>query len=259
MLEPARAHRLSAQSQTKRHSVTQMLRLDIRPVNEKSKWRSVSTISCDRTAMARPRKEQELDIARRAVDETIWLLVERGDLDVPLTALAHAIGCTAPALYGHFRNKSALLRAVRDEGFNRLYRDKLAIFEEMRGDPFGYLRDGSYAYVRFALENPTLYRLMFTPPSRLGVSDDPWSGEVGGQILNLLLTGLRCSQEKGFLSGMDLSRYSFMFWSTVHGAVSLTLQNQEMDQSTKWNTAREAVDTLMEIIAATCSDRPPAS
>lgn len=41
--------------------------------------------------MARPRKEQELDIARRAIDETIRLLSERGDLDVPLTAVAHAI------------------------------------------------------------------------------------------------------------------------------------------------------------------------
>lgn len=50
---------------------------------------------------------------------------------------------------------------------------------------------------------------------------------------------------------MDLSRYSFMFWSTVHGAVSLTLQNREMDQPAKWDATREAVDTLMEIIAAT--------
>jgi uncharacterized protein YicC (UPF0701 family) len=66
-----------------------------------------------------------------------------------------------------------------------------------------------------------------------------------------LLTGLRCSQSKGFLPGMDLSRYSFMFWSTVHGAVSLTLQNRDMDQSAKWDTTREAVDTLMEMIAAT--------
>ena len=64
---------------------------------------------------------------------------------------------------------------------------------------------------------------------------------------------------EGFLRGMDLSRYSFMFWSTVHGAVSLTLQNRGMDPSAKWDTAREAVDTLMEIIAATCPDRHPAS
>ena len=71
----------------------------------------------------------------------------------------------------------------------------------MRGNPFGYLRDGSYAYVRFALENPTLYRLMFTPPPKLGVSDDPWSSETGSQIFNLFLTGLRCSQEEALARG----------------------------------------------------------
>ena len=65
--------------------------------------------------MARPRKEQELDIARRAVEETIRLLAQQGDFDVPLTSVAQAVGCTAPALYGHFRNKNALLRAARDE------------------------------------------------------------------------------------------------------------------------------------------------
>jgi len=40
-----------------------------------------------------------------------------------------------------------------------------------------------------------------------------------------------------------------MFWSTVHGAVSLTLQNREMDQSAKWDAMRQAVDTLMDIIS----------
>lgn len=156
--------------------------------------------------MARPRKEQELDIARRAIDETIRLLSERGDLDVPLTAVAHAIGCTAPALYGHFRNKSALLRAVREEGFNRLYREKLAVFQQMRGNPFGYLRDVSYAYVRFALENPTLYRLMFTPPPRLGVSDDPWSGEAGRQILTSLIHDARFQTRSGHLLPLAVLR-----------------------------------------------------
>lgn len=140
--------------------------------------------------MARPRKEQELDIARRAVEETIRLLAVRGDFDVPLSEVAQAVGCTAPALYSHFRNKNALLRAARDEGFRRLYKEKLAVPGEMRADPIGYLRGGSYVYVRFALGNPTLYRLMFTPPTRLGVGDDPWSNEIGRQILSLLLKGL---------------------------------------------------------------------
>lgn len=49
--------------------------------------------------MARPRKEQELDIARRAVEETIRLLAERGDFDVPLSDVAQAVGCNAAAMF----------------------------------------------------------------------------------------------------------------------------------------------------------------
>lgn len=207
--------------------------------------------------MARPRKEQELDIARRAVEETIRLLAQQGDFDVPLTAVAQAVGCTAPALYGHFRNKNALLRAARDEGFGRLYNEKFAVFEQRRGDPFGYLRDGSYAYARFALENPTLYRLMFSPPPKLGVSDDPWSSEAGLQVLSLLLTGLRSSQEQGYLPGADLQRYGFMFWSTIHGAVSLNLQNRLLDHAAKWASTQSVIDALMEMIAATGQAKRP--
>lgn len=205
--------------------------------------------------MARPRKELELDIGRRAVAETIRLLAQRGDFDVPLTEVAWAVGCTAPALYGHFRNKNALLRAVRDEGFDRLYSEKFAVFGQVQGNPLGYLRDGSYAYVRFALENPTLYRLMFTPPPKLGVSDDPWSGEAGRQVLNLLLTGLHSSQEHGYLPGADLPRYGFTFWSAIHGAVSLNLQNRALNQTAKWDATRDVIDTLMELIAATAPER----
>ena len=201
--------------------------------------------------MARPRKEQELDIAGRAIDETIRLLAERGDLDVPLTAVATAVGCTAPALYGHFRSKSALLRAVREEGFTRLYKEKLALFKKLRGDPFGYLRDGSYAYVRFAVDNPTLYSLMLTPPPRLEINGDPWASGTGSKILTLLLTCLRSSQEEGYLPGLDLERCSFIYGSAVHGAISFILQNREMDQSARWDATRDAIDTMMEIIAAT--------
>ena len=201
--------------------------------------------------MARPRKEDTLDIAQRAVAETIRLLAARGDFDVPLTAVAQAVGCTPPALYGHFRNKGALLRAVHDEGFNRLYEDKLALSERMRADPFGYLREGSYVYVRFALDNPTLYRLMFAPPPSLGIGEDPLSSERGRRVMNLLLTGLRACQDQGFLPGVDLKRYGFMFWSAVHGAVCLSLQNQTLDRTARWEATREVVETLMDIIAST--------
>ena len=201
--------------------------------------------------MARPRKEDTLDIAPRAVAEMVRLLAARDDFDVPLVAVAQAVGCTPPALYGYFRNKAALLRAAREEGFNRLYTEKLTLSERMRTDPFGYLREGSYAYVRFALDNPTLYRLMFAPPPNIGAGDDPLSGDLGRRVFDLLLAGLRGCQTQGFLPGMDIDRYAFMFWSSVHGAVCLCIQNRVLDETAKWETVRDVVDTLMRMIAAT--------
>ncbi len=205
--------------------------------------------------MPRPKKDAALDISRKAVEETIRLLGERDDFDVPLAAVAEAVGCTAPALYGHFRNKDALLRAVHDAGFRKLYEEKLALSKRLRSDPLAYLREGTRAYVQFAFNNPTLYRLMFSPPPGVAADQDPLSSDAGASVLELAVKAIKACQKQGFLPGMDPNRYAFTYWAAVHGAVSLTLQNREMDQSAKWDATREAVDTLMEIIAATRPDR----
>ena len=71
--------------------------------------------------MPRPRKEQELDIARRAVDETIRLLAERGDLDLPLTREELPVPtATSLALEGFPLDQSAIVAGVLRH-FSRWY------------------------------------------------------------------------------------------------------------------------------------------
>ena len=94
---------------------------------------------------------------------------------------------------------------------------------------------------------------MLAPPPKLEVSGDPWASEAGSKILNLLLACLRSTQEEGYLPGIDLKRYSFMYGSAVNGALSFILQNREMEKSARWDASREAIDTLMDVIAATRS------
>lgn len=201
--------------------------------------------------MARPRKEDELDIPRRAVEEMVRLMAARGDFNVPLKAVAEAVGCVPSALYSHFRDKNALLLAVRDAGFATLYETKRALSGDAETDPIGFLQRGSLAYARFALDNPVLYRLMFSPPPELGVGDDPWAGEIGRQLLALLLCGLRSAQRKGHVPGVELKQLGFMFWSTVHGAVSLAIQSTKLEPEAREQMAVDAIDTLMRTITAT--------
>lgn len=201
--------------------------------------------------MARPRKTEAIDIPGLAVEATIRLIAERGDLDVPLTDVARAVGCKAPALYGHFRNKAALLRAVHDAGFARLYRDKLAVAARTRGDAFERLRQGGRAYLRFALDNPVLYRLMSAPPPLLEIGADPLATDAGRQALDFLTESVQACQRDGYLPGADPARYAFTFWAAVHGAALLILQARAPDGRRRRQVADDLVDSVMALVAAT--------
>lgn len=199
--------------------------------------------------MARPRKAEALDIPRRAVEETIRLLAERDDFELTLAEVASAIGCKPPALYNHFRNKNALLRAAHDEGFARLYQDKLAIAATSEGNAFERLREGGYAYMRFALENPALYRLMFTPPKVAEIDEDPFETDIGRRALDFLLRSIRACQDEGYLPEVDAEQAAFTLWSTVHGAASLVLQHRAPRGGD--DSIYAVVDAIMSMISST--------
>jgi AcrR family transcriptional regulator len=210
--------------------------------------------------MARPRKDQALDIRARAITETIRLLGEMDARNLTLARVAAAVGCRPPALYGHFRDKNALLRAVHDAGFARLYADKLDVGADTQGDALARLRQGGRAYVRFALENPALYRLMFDPPPGSGLDDAPFDSDVGLKSLGFLRAGIVAAQREGYLPGADPDAIAFTLWSAVHGAVSLLLQGRAPTTETDPMAAAGAVvDRVMAFIAATRAAPPGGS
>jgi AcrR family transcriptional regulator len=83
--------------------------------------------------------------------------------DVPgltLREVARRAGVSAMAPYRHFADKDALLAAVAEQGFRRLC-ERLA--DTPHADPMADLAAQCAAYVRFACDEPALYRLMFGP------------------------------------------------------------------------------------------------
>ncbi|TFH85059.1 TetR/AcrR family transcriptional regulator [Billgrantia azerbaijanica] len=204
--------------------------------------------------MARPKKEDEKDIPTLAVAVAQRLLEEGGQAQVTMAQVADAVGCSAPALYTHFRNRDALLRAVHDAGFEQLLRDKLAVAVRTQGDSFARLREGGLAYMAFALENPALYRLMFNPPPLPELEGNPFSGDVGLRSLELLENAVKAAQADGFLPDDEPAQIAFTLWSLVHGAASLMIQNRApLTGCDPARTGREVVDTAMRLIASTRS------
>jgi AcrR family transcriptional regulator len=87
--------------------------------------------------------------------------------ELGLRELARDLGVSASAVYRHFPDKAALLRAIADRGF--------AIMGEMQqsaakeAPPGREFAATGAAYVRFARRHPAVFRLMFTsaPPCDL--------------------------------------------------------------------------------------------
>ncbi|GHE10263.1 TetR family transcriptional regulator [Streptomyces alanosinicus] len=91
----------------------------------------------------------------------------------------------APEISRQFGGKQGLLAAVADQGFERFLANKRR--NPRTEDPVADLRTAWDAHVRFALDNPHLYRLMFAP------AGDPKPQAVGEAQALLLSVLERCS------------------------------------------------------------------
>lgn len=201
--------------------------------------------------MARPRKDESIDIPRRAVEEGARLLETARGRDFTLAEVAAAVGCRAPALYNHFANKDALLRAIHDEGFRRLYAYKVGL-DAAGLDPLARLRAGGLAYLAFARENPELYRLMFAPPPLPGLEPMPFDTRHPARgAFDRLRGAVEACRDAGHLAGLDAERTAFTLWSAVHGAASLAALNRVPGEAdAAWLAVHGAVETIMALIAA---------
>ncbi len=195
--------------------------------------------------MARPRKQDALDIQARAVQEAIALL--RQDQTITLSAVARRVGCSAPALYAHFVDKNDLLRAVRAAAFAEMTRVKATRYAAPTADPATRLRDGGHAYVAFARENPRLYRLLYAPAPEIGAESD----RIAKGALDALSAGVRAAQQVGLAPGTPAGDVAEVLWFTVHGAVMMALDGQLPGPAeARWNRAHRAVDRIVALMSA---------
>lgn len=85
------------------------------------------------------------------------IIAERGETGVTIRGLAADIGVSHTAVGHHFGTRTGLLSAFAAEGFDLLHAALLKVREE------GTFLDLGIAYVRFALEYPSHFTVMFQP------------------------------------------------------------------------------------------------
>jgi AcrR family transcriptional regulator len=151
------------------------------------------------------------------------LLLDTGAANaVSIRAIADAVGVTPPSIYLHFADKTQLLYAVCEEQFRQL--DEV-IEAAARGatDPKDALQRRARAYVRFGLEHPEAYRILFMQP--IDELHDKVNHEqaAGSDSFVHLVGAIEAAMNAGVLPTLDSTRVAIDLWVCVHGVASLLI------------------------------------
>jgi AcrR family transcriptional regulator len=154
------------------------------------------------------------------IAEGLRLLGERDAEALSLREVARKVGVSATAVYRHFPDKEALMNALAQEGLARLAAAQHAAADAAGGGEEGFAATGR-AYVRFALANPALFRLIFTTP-RLSRSSP--LGEQSEAMAFLRANAAAAVGREG--GSREAMVRAVSAWALVHGLAMLMLDGQ---------------------------------
>jgi AcrR family transcriptional regulator len=174
------------------------------------------------------------DLRRALLDAGMQMLETVGAEDLGLRELARVVGVSAAAPYRHFDNKTALLEALAVTGFRDF---ALAVDAAARDVAPGERLDAmGRAYVKFALEHASLFRLMFSPELK---RDARPTLRMAADAAFASLRIATANEGDGRIAALKA-------WAQVHGLAVLLLDGQ---------IALRADEDIEALIAAVIADK----
>lgn len=164
------------------------------------------------------------DLRRALLEGAIELLAEGGPAALTLRGAARRAGVSEAAPYRHFADKKALLAAVAEEGFLALERACSAAAADL-DDPVETFWRRGVAYVRFAVQHPAHYRVMFGPEIPDKRSYEGLSAAARAAYEALHSTARACAAVGAF-PAQEIEMRATRAWALVHGLASLFIDGQ---------------------------------
>lgn len=159
------------------------------------------------------------------VEAGLALLATRNAEDLSLREVARQVGVSPTAVYRHFPDKAALMAALASAGLDMLGKAQHAAFNAAGGGSLGFNATGA-AYVRFALENTALFRLIFATPLRSEAVDPT---EMPTDAMRFLMANAVALAPPE----IEPRVFALQCWSIAHGLAMLLIDGQlELDDET---------------------------
>lgn len=193
------------------------------------------------------------DLRQALLDAGIDMAREGGPDAVVLREATRRTGVSPNAAYRHFADREALVAAVSDAASSASAAAIEAEWSTVAASSpaetaHAHLRAVGVGYLRFARDEPGLFRAAYTVPSNLERAFSPDKAGPGGrtpfQLLGIALDELVAA---GLLPAERRPGAELCAWSAVHGLAMLALQGplHELDEA----TLRQAGQKLIDMVA----------
>ena len=173
--------------------------------------------------MSSPKSSYHHGDLRSALLQTATDMITEGGVEsVTMRGLAQRVGVSRTAPYRHFEDKTALLIAVAEEGFRRLAQKVVTVRKQENVETLARCQLMGQAYMLFAVENATHYRLMFGE-NALRFEDAPAIQEAARAAYRELYEIVKQGQAEGIIVDRSPRDIAFLLWGSAHGIAQLII------------------------------------
>ncbi|MEQ1783718.1 MAG: TetR/AcrR family transcriptional regulator [Hyphomonadaceae bacterium] len=166
------------------------------------------------------------DVRTSILEASIALMNEGGLGALSMREVARRAGVSHQAPYHYFTDREAILAELAGDGFDRLYDYMVSAIGLARNKPGDKNRAMGEAYVRFALNNPEVFRLMFRV-EMCDLSRYPEAKAKADLCFQLVATTLGVNIAPGSTdkTSPDMAPV-IASWSMAHGLATLMLEGK---------------------------------
>jgi AcrR family transcriptional regulator len=180
------------------------------------------------------------------IDAAIAVLDRLGpDAPFSLRAVAKQARIAPPSVYIHFADRDALLLAVLERLFDEQIAIRNAAEDAAGGSAWDRLLARSLATVRFGLEQPGHYKVLFEGRAvpRL---NDPRIADFGRPLLERSMELIRDVRPAPGVSRVsdDPHRLALLVWTGLHGIISLRVNKPTL----AWPDAADLAEQMMRAL-----------
>jgi AcrR family transcriptional regulator len=195
-----------------------------------------------------PREKRHRRTRNEILEAARQIINREGPDKLSMRRLARRIDYSPAGLYEYFDSKDAIILAVCGQGHERLANYLRSVDGGL--PPAAHLLELGLAYIRFAVDNPDFYLLMFTHrPSKDGETEKLEDFSTYSILVGAVERGI----EGGvFNTAANQSKETIAYtaWSVVHGISMLRITILDGYSADLETADRAALDTMIRGILA---------